>query len=244
MNDKYTIFRAATGQLRIEGERIIVPVVALVGDLVLHAVNSDQPEFVPLSTLSSHVGEWAGKPVCLGHPTDANGRQLSASTPGIIEKQAFGTIENARVADRKLLMDCRIDPARAEKVGASRLLERMAAGEVVDVSVGCFVVTENTPGQHFGKPYARRWLGLRPDHLSFVERGACSISDGCGAGRAAEKRDEDLPPAPDAYAEAIAKRGGLKPVCPFDDKEYDPHGRPPDGYGIAIERQKNQEVSR
>ncbi len=243
MNDKYTIFRAAAGQLRIEGGHVVVPVVALVGDLVLQAVNSDQPEFVPLATLSSNVGKWKGKLVTCGHPTDAQGRQLSASTPGVAEKLAFGRIENARVEDRRLLLDCIIDPSRAEKVGAVRLLERLASGEAVGVSVGCFVTTENTPGTHAGRRFARRWASLVPDHVALLAgKGACSISDGCFA-RAAEDRTE-MPAAPDAYAEAIRQRGGLPPACPFDDKEYDPHGRPPDGYEIAIERQKNQGVSR
>jgi hypothetical protein len=190
---------AEAGALRVAADgRLLVPVVALRGDMVLHAVNSDAPEFIPQSVLSSNVGEWVGKPVVFGHPVDRNGRQLSASAPGVIDAHAFGTIEHARVSGNKLLMDCHIDPARATKVGAGRLLERMRAGQTSEVSIGAYVETDNTPGTHAGKPYARRWMNMKPDHLAALEkRGACSCDEGgCGFfQRAAETHihEDDMP---------------------------------------------------
>jgi hypothetical protein len=40
---------------------------------------------------------------------------------------------------------------------------------------------------------------------------------------------------PDPYAEATGRA-----PCPFDDLNYDPHGAPPDGYGIALAKKENQ----
>ena len=94
--------RAETGALRTAGGHLVVPVVALIGDTILHAINSDAPEFVPASVLSSNVADWALKPVVNGHPTDAHGRQMSASTPGVAAARAFGVIHNPRVSGNRL----------------------------------------------------------------------------------------------------------------------------------------------
>ncbi|MEQ1761276.1 MAG: DUF2213 domain-containing protein [Vicinamibacterales bacterium] len=203
MNDLIYV-PAETGTLRTAGGHLVVPVVALIGDSILHAVNSDAPEFVPASVLSSNVADWSHKPVVFNHPTDLQGRHLSASTPGILESYGFGTIASARVEGKKLVMSCHLDPSRADAVGAGPLIARLRAGATTEISVGCYVVTENTPGTHLGKPYARRWASLRPDHLACVERGACSCTQGCGMQRAAAQRRVDQFLPPDPYADALA----------------------------------------
>lgn len=191
-----TYLHAESGALRTAGGRLVVPIVALVAPMILHAVNSDAPEFIPLSALSSNVEQWRAKPICLGHPTQ-NGKQVSANDARILEAQGFGVIENPRVSDGRLLMDARIDEAQAQRIGAGPLLARLRNGEKCDVSVGCYTQTDSTPGVHLGRPYARRWASLIPDHLSFVSRGACSAADGCFA-RAAESHADDFTP-PDPY---------------------------------------------
>lgn len=204
MNDSTLVYLSAkTGELRTAGGHLIVPVVALVGDIVLHAVNADAPEFVPVSTLSSNVTDWARKPVCLGHPT-RNGQQISANDARILEAQGFGTIENPRVSGNKLLMDAHLDEVKAQRIGAGPVLARLKNGETCDVSVGCFVTCEHTPGSHAGRYFVRRWSKIIPDHLGFVPRGACSAADGCFA-RAAAEHESDCS-APDPYAADIARR--------------------------------------
>jgi hypothetical protein len=48
---------------------------------------------------------------------------------------------------------------------------------------------------------------------------------------------EDPPSPPDGYADALAKRGAPKPVCPYDDSQYS-RTNPPNSYEIAVERLK------
>lgn len=173
-----------------------VPVVALVGDLVIHAVNSEKPELVPVATLSRAPHEWAQKPVVLGHPKDARGRQISANSPAVLERHAFGTVSNPRVEKNKLCVDALIDEARAEKLGGAKFLQALRDGVPQEVSVGCFVSVVNRAGEQGGRRFAAVWENLQPDHLAFLvdsdalgtrgSRGACSIQDGCGTARYAE----------------------------------------------------------
>lgn len=180
----------ATGQLRTgqyEGrEHIVVPVVALM-EGVIHAINAETPEFVPIQCLACAPQGWNGRPIVLAHPV-RNGRQISANSPEVLEAQAFGRIFNARILGKKLLMDAWIDPVRAKAVGADRMLERIQANDMVEVSVGAFVVAEATAGIYNNKIYKAVWKDVVPDHLAFLPRGvgACSNQMGCGTPRAAE----------------------------------------------------------
>lgn len=180
--------RAAGGQLR-------VPVVALIGDHVLHAVNSDKPEFIPPEVLSSNLDKWRGKPLVFGHPS-RNGEMISAASIGV---ESFGTLDNPRVVGHQLLLDALIDESKAPP----DWLARLKNNEMLEVSVGAYVVTDNVAGTHRNRPYARKWLSLVPDHLAVVHKGACSCADGCGIGAGAYQRAASAPPDP--YAVALAK---------------------------------------
>lgn len=195
---------AAIGEVRYgtyqSRQHIIVPVVALqVG--VLQAVNAQQPELVTQECLATCPDSWNGRPVVLGHPT-RDGQQISANAPSVLEEKAFGSIFNARLKGPRLLMDAWIDPAKAERVGAGMMLGRIVAGEVVEVSVGAFVVLSKTVGVHHGKPFSGAWTSVLPDHLAFLPNGvgACSVAMGCGTRAAAEGS------IPDGYALGLAKR--------------------------------------
>jgi hypothetical protein len=191
MNDRQLVhLRAKTGHPRTTHGELVVPVVALLGDHVLQAINATGPEFVPLSTLAAAPHEWNGKPVVLGHPTQ-NGRQISANSARILDERGLGRIANARIERGRLCADLHIDEARARHL-APDLLMRLRAGEPVEVSVGAFVGTVAQSGTHNGKTYQAVWTTVTPDHLAFVPRGACSCSDGCGTyQRAAELHRED-----------------------------------------------------
>jgi hypothetical protein len=192
MIEKFVSLQATAGHIReahFAGRRtLVVPIVGLVGDIVVHCVNSRDPEFIPLATLRQDVHAWNDKPLTLNHPRE-NGAVVSASTPGAVERFGIGTVSRARVEAGKLLLDGHLDVARAEHLGASRLLDRLRAGEVVDVSIGATVQTVAESGVHQGKRYEATWKTLSPDHVSILEhsRGACAVSDGCGT-RAAEVR--------------------------------------------------------
>jgi len=170
-------------------DHIIVPVVALM-EGVIHAINAETPEYVPISCLMSAPQGWNGRPVMFGHPT-RDGHQISANDPKVLAEKSFGRVFQSRISGKKLLLDAWVDPDKARKIGAERLLERVQNGEQVEVSVGAFVVTENTAGDYNGKPYKAIWRDLIPDHLAFLQQGtgACSVAMGCGTHRAAQQAE-------------------------------------------------------
>jgi hypothetical protein len=249
---RYVTLRAATGTLRTSGDYLVVPVVAL-QEGVITAANATGPEFVPLATLASEPSRWNHKPVTLGHPT-LGGTQISAHAP----THGFGEISNTRIQGRKLCMDVLIDPARAARVGARRLLERLRAGEICEVSIGAFVTVDHTPGMFNGQRYDATWKTLSPDHLAFVERGACSVAAGCGT-RAAELSplgeptmshdliDATLYTPPDPYAKDVERlraanaRAESTRVREIPNVPYAPDGTPPDPYAADIARMRKEQ---
>lgn len=184
MDIRHVHLRGATGHIRTavfdSRDHLVVPVVALM-EGVIHAVNASTPEMVPLASLSVAPQGWNGRPVVLGHPA-RNGRQISANDPKVLEQQGIGHVFDARIEGKKLLCNAYIDPIKAEKIGAGKMLERLRAGDIVEVSVGAFVVTEDKPGDHLGKPYKAVWAQIAPDHLAMLPNGigACSAEMGCG----------------------------------------------------------------
>jgi hypothetical protein len=178
----------ATGVVRTEmfegREHLVVPLIALM-EGVIHAMNAETPEFVPLATLQKAAATWNGRPVTLGHPS-RGGVQCSANDPGIRESHGIGTIFNSRVVGTKLLQEAWIDKAKAKRLDPA-MLARLVTGEREEVSVGAFVITDGTTGSYRGKPYRAQWLETIGDHLAFLPggRGACSVEMGCGTHRAA-----------------------------------------------------------
>jgi hypothetical protein len=168
---------------------LVVPVVAVV-EGVIHASNAPQPELVTMEVLRANVAAWNGQPAVLGHP-EADGQKISANDPATLDAYGMGRVFNARVSGEKLLMDAYIDPRKADRVaGGSELVQRLMAGQTVEVSVGAFVEVDLTKaGRWNGQPYRGAWSSVSPDHLAILPEGqigACSINDGCGALRAAE----------------------------------------------------------
>jgi Zn finger protein HypA/HybF involved in hydrogenase expression len=179
----------ALGTAKIETingrEHLIVPVIALM-EGVIHAVNAETPEFVPLSTLQKAAASWNGKPVTLGHPKK-DGKQCSAAGQDIIDSHGLGFIRNSRVEGTKLLQEACIDKVKAKQLDPD-MWQRLLEDKWEEVSVGAFVVTDNKPGKYTnGKAFNGTWLDTAGDHLAFLPggRGACSIEMGCGAHRAA-----------------------------------------------------------
>lgn len=176
-------------------EHVVVPVVALM-EGVIWPVNAETPEFVTERALAVAPSGWNGRP-CVGNHPAINGTQVSANTPGMLEKSQFGVIFNAMMNGKKLTMEGWLDPQRAKVIGAEAqdVIARARAGEMIEVSVGAFVVTEDARGEFNGQPYKAIWREIIPDHLAFLPRGttgACSISMGCGGVRAAATHYYDL----------------------------------------------------
>jgi len=173
---------------------LIVPVVAMVGDSVVHPANSKTAELVLSSELAIAPAGWNGRPVVPDHITSSAGvyGDGSANDPEILENFCFGKVFNSRFdrSDNRLKMDAWLDIAKAESLGGDPLsvIRRLQAGEMVEVSVCAFIITEPKSGIKSGKVYSGIWRRITPDHLAMLPKsmqGACSINAGCGAPRSA-----------------------------------------------------------
>jgi hypothetical protein len=81
-------------------EYTVVPVVALVGNTVVHSSSSATPELIPESVLNIAPASWDGRPVVYTHPDDG-----SANTPENLESMKIGYIFNTEFDDGKLKME-------------------------------------------------------------------------------------------------------------------------------------------
>src|SRR5665213_1890334 len=186
--------RGASGAVRVESvdgvDHLVLPVVALIGNQIIHAVNAAAAERVTVETLVKAAESFNKKPVVFGHPVDANKRQISASTPGVLASHGIGMIRNSRMSGPRLLMDVYIDPAKAEKIAGAQFVEDLRANAPCDVSIGAFVTVDGVPGELNGKRDAGTWNETNGDHLAVLWPhkqngvrhgiGACSWESGCG----------------------------------------------------------------
>lgn len=186
----------ATGEIRTAeyngSTHLVVPVVAMV-EGVVWASNSEVPEFVPAEELAQTPQQWNGRGAFAGHPKDG-GTQVTANTPRTLEK-SFGTIFDTAppqriLKTRRLEFNVFVDPEKAKAIGPAEeaVVNRLLAGERVEVSVGAYVEAEDKDGIFDGKEYHGVWHNIVSDHIAFLaegEEGACSVAAGCGAPRAA-----------------------------------------------------------
>lgn len=63
--------------------------------------------------------------------------------------------------------------------------DRIIANGMIEVSTGYFAQTEMTIGKFHDTPYIGIHRNIHPDHIAVLpnERGACSVTDGCGINR-------------------------------------------------------------
>lgn len=167
-------------------EYLVCPVVSKVGDNVEWPVNAATPEFIPAEVLKFATQSRNGRPFVMNHPR-RDGEYVSANSPDMIEQYAFGFVDNARYEDGGVKCDVWIDPLLANSIGgdATRTIERLEAGETIEVSEGDFVVVRKEKGEHNGVKYEAVWELCIGDHLAALPEGsigACSIEAGCGAG--------------------------------------------------------------
>jgi hypothetical protein len=174
-------------------EHLVVPVVALM-EGVIHAVNAETPELVLAEELSKAPAGWNGRPVVGDHPS-RNNQKISANSPEVLEGQSYGILFNTSFEDNKLKTEAWLDPSKAKDTGNAETIERIKKGDMVEVSVGVFVVNEKQEGVHKGKKYNFVWRNIIPDHLAMLPagmQGACSNDMGCGAPRMNQGKEVNL----------------------------------------------------
>jgi hypothetical protein len=177
-------------------------------------MGSSGPELILASELARVLGGWNGRPVVFhAHPVE-NGAPISAASPGLWDA-VVGTTFNAAMDGNTLRCEAWINLVDAAEVeGAPGTIAKLEAGEILEVSVSYFAEAEKTGGIYNGSKYVAIQRGFVPDHLAIdIDRGACSVADGCGtrsncAGCNADcaKRGEPVANADDQKSESIILR--------------------------------------
>ena len=185
-----------TGNVRremIDGRSYLVAPVRMLREGVLNGSNG--PLFYPNSEIIRNYGDWNGMPVVLNHPSDEDGRPISARSPRVIEKFGLGTIYYTTM-NEALDAEAWFDEAKTRRL-SPEIFRKLIRAEPIEVSTGLF--TDNEPVKNGrtsdGKPYVGIARNYRPDHLAILpdKKGACSREDGCGV-FVNEASAEDLEP--------------------------------------------------
>lgn len=167
----------------VDGRTYVVAHAASINPGVLPG--SRGPLYYPPEECARNVRAWDGMPVTVGHPTDPiTNEPLPAQFPGVWARQGIGRIRNS-VFNGKLRHEVWLDEARTLKI-APTIISNLNEGRPVELSTGLYTDNEEAPeGSHFnGRPYTHIARNHRPDHLAILpgQKGACSVSDGCGLG--------------------------------------------------------------
>lgn len=190
MRRSISVLAKKDGDFRTESlhgsEHLIIPVVALV-EGVLQGMNAAEPELALAEEFGKTPAGWNGRPLVMNHPV-VDGSPVSANSPEVLESYAFGQIFNTSCADGKLKCEAWVNKTRVSELGGEveDTIDRILAGEVVEISTGLFTDLEEKKGRFNGEDYAGIWRNIVPDHLAFLSegvKGACSVEDGCGTPR-------------------------------------------------------------
>ena len=161
-------------------EHLVVPVVA-VREGVLNGMLLLFEEF------SAYPSAWEGIPLPVNHPKKGSS-PVSANTPDILQSAVLGRFFNIELDEvqKSLKGEMWIDILKAQAhADGPEIIQRLEAGDSLEVSTAYFADLEDKAGVFNGKNYDGIQRNLRPDHLALLphSKGACSWDDGCGAPR-------------------------------------------------------------
>ena len=170
---------------------IVADMTILPGDGVLNG--SQGSLFYPANEVAANPGVWNHQPLVIYHPTDSQGRNISARTPKVLEDYGVGYVFNDRWDGEARRAEAWFDEEKLIRVENRLKSERpkyvpvhprLQAGQPIELSTGLF--TKNhiaaNGSQSKGKSYTHIARNYVPDHLAILpdQKGACSVADGCG----------------------------------------------------------------
>ncbi len=168
-----------TRKAQLNGREHIVAPLTLIVPGVLNG--SRGPLLYPADEVSKNPSAWNHVPIVVYHPTE-NGQGISARDPDVLNKQGIGVILRAN-ANGKLTGEAWFDIDATARVD-NRILDALNSGKPIELSTGLFTDDEPAPSdsEFNGVAYTHIARNYRPDHLAILpdQKGACSISDGCG----------------------------------------------------------------
>lgn len=151
-------------------------------------------EFVPAAEIKKSLKSWDGKPLTIDHPVNEGGDLEFANRDDVfLQAVKVGEISNPRFIDGFLWVDAHLDRVAASRTTEGRgIVQALLTGSVdVEVSTGYGMDLSMVTGRFDGAKYDYSQKNIEPDHLALLPVGtvgACSVEDGCGAARAAQKR--------------------------------------------------------
>jgi len=173
-------------------QHLVAPVIILVEGV--HA-GSLGPVFYSADELSTHPSSWNGVPVTIHHPSDEEGRGLSAGHPEVMDEFMVGRLFNT-IYDPSLpglRSEIWVDIQRCSQL-SMEALATLQKGQPLEVSTGLWFDDDGTPGEWSGEEFQFSAGNFRPDHLALLPGsvGACSIQDGCGVRNEEESKMEGI----------------------------------------------------
>lgn len=137
--------------------------------------------YYPPEEIQINIDAWNGIPLTAGHPT-RNGNHVSARDPEVMDSHGIGHVYNTRYQD-KLVCQAWFDAEKTKSID-ERIYNLLNNGRQIELSTGLFTDNHPSAGTYNGRNYDFVARNYRPDHLAVLvdQKGACSISDGCGIG--------------------------------------------------------------
>ena len=168
----------STGRVRREnrnGKPVLIAPATLIVSGVLEG--SQGKIFYSPSEVCSTANAWAGVPLTLDHPA-INGQAVSADHPAVRDTW-LGLVENPECNQGKLTADAVFDVTTCNRHGLLAALER---GQPIELSTGLYLERQPFRGNFRGREFTHLATNFRPNHVAILlhQRGACSVSDGCG----------------------------------------------------------------
>lgn len=161
-------------------EIIIVPSYTHPADIVMNGI------LYPEDENRKAANAFSGVPVPYGHPTDADGNFISASSEIGVNRYQFGAFNGEASYDEKskrIYAEVRINKRKAEQEEYGRkVLAAIEAGEPISTSTGLFVDVEEAEGESNGQQYTMIARNYIPDHNAILleEEPAANVETGTG----------------------------------------------------------------
>lgn len=165
----------------VDGQKFwVVPVT-----IAKHGVmsGSNKAVYYPDEVWSSTFNRWDKQPVIINHVYNEEGNPVSCRTEDSLDEVCVGFVDNTRYEDNKLKTEFWLSEDRLYQVN-STVAELLKARKNLEVSTGLFSKTKPAEdGAIFnGSSYKKVLVDYVADHVAILtdEKGACSVSDGCG----------------------------------------------------------------
>lgn len=160
-----------------KGKQYIVAPAVIIKEGILNGY------YVSANAIKESLMHWKHAPLVIDHAYDQQGNPVAfRDNLDLLENQEVGFVSAPEILnENSIRAEFWVDVAACEKC-APGLIDRITAGETIDVSAGYFAEEKHMPGTWNGTTYQKADRILAADHVAILPStdGACSVADGCG----------------------------------------------------------------